>query len=36
MFKTNVFGMFHCNQNAFPLLKKRGWRIINISSIATI
>ncbi|OES46319.1 SDR family oxidoreductase [Domibacillus iocasae] len=35
IFKTNVFGMFHCNQNAFPLLKKRGGRIINISSIAT-
>jgi len=35
IFQTNVFGMFHCTQNAFPLLKKRGGRIINISSIAT-
>ncbi len=35
IFQTNVFGMFHCTQNAFPLLKKRGGRIINISSFTT-
>ena len=35
VFQTNVFGLFYCIQNAFPLLKKRGGRIINISSIAT-
>ncbi|WNS78957.1 SDR family oxidoreductase [Domibacillus sp. DTU_2020_1001157_1_SI_ALB_TIR_016] len=35
VFRTNVFGMFHCTQNAFPLLKKRGGRIINISSFMT-
>lgn len=35
IFQTNVFGIFHCTQQAFPLLKKRGGRIINISSIAT-
>lgn len=35
VFQTNVFGTFHCIKQAFPLLKKRGGRIINISSIAT-
>lgn len=35
VFKTNVFGVFHCIQSSFPLLKKEGGRIINISSIAT-
>ena len=35
VFRTNVFGTFHCTQHAFPLLKRRGGRIINISSIAT-
>ncbi|MFK2826604.1 SDR family NAD(P)-dependent oxidoreductase [Bacillus sp. B190/17] len=35
VFQTNVFGTFHCIQNAFGLLKKEGGRIINISSIAT-
>ncbi|OCA92133.1 SDR family oxidoreductase [Pseudobacillus wudalianchiensis] len=35
VFQTNVFGLFHCIQNAFPLLEKEGGRIINISSIAT-
>lgn len=35
IFQTNVFGVFHCIQNAFPLLKKRGGRIINISSFMT-
>lgn len=35
VFQTNVFGVFHCIQQAFPLLKKEGGRIINISSIAT-
>lgn len=35
VFQTNVLGIFHCTQKAFPLLKKRGGRIINISSIMT-
>lgn len=35
VFMTNVFGVFHCTQKAFPLLRKSGGRIINISSIAT-
>lgn len=35
VFQTNVLGIFHCTQKAFPLLKKKGGRIINISSIAT-
>ncbi|MEK4027531.1 SDR family NAD(P)-dependent oxidoreductase [Pseudobacillus sp. FSL P4-0506] len=35
VFQTNVFGVFHCIQQAFPLLKEEGGRIVNISSIAT-
>ncbi len=35
IFQTNVLGVFQCTQKAFPLLKKNGGRIINISSIAT-
>ncbi|MEC2075636.1 SDR family oxidoreductase [Metabacillus fastidiosus] len=35
IFQTNVFGTFHCIQNAFPLLKEKGGRIVNISSIMT-
>lgn len=35
VFETNVLGLFQCTQRAFPLLKEKGGRIINISSIAT-
>jgi 3-oxoacyl-[acyl-carrier protein] reductase len=35
VFKTNVFGPFLCTQKAFPLLKRSGGRIINITSIVT-
>lgn len=35
VFKINVLGIFQCTQKAFPLLKKQGGRIINVSSIAT-
>ncbi|WP_051620653.1 SDR family oxidoreductase [Paenibacillus sp. UNC451MF] len=34
-YATNVFGPIQCIQQAFPLMKKRGGRIINISSIMT-
>ncbi|WP_167577839.1 SDR family oxidoreductase [Ammoniphilus sp. YIM 78166] len=35
VFKTNVLGILQCTQKAFPLLRQRGGRIINVSSIAT-
>ncbi|WP_282939825.1 SDR family oxidoreductase [Paenibacillus sp. RC67] len=34
-YTTNVFGPIQCIQRAFPLMKDRGGRIINISSIMT-
>jgi NAD(P)-dependent dehydrogenase (short-subunit alcohol dehydrogenase family) len=35
VFRTNVFGPFLCTQRAFPMLKRGGGRIINITSILT-
>lgn len=34
-YATNVFGPIQCIQQAFPLMKDKGGRIINISSIMT-
>ncbi len=33
IFRTNVFGPFHCVQAALPHLKKTGGQVINISSV---
>ncbi|MBE1446637.1 SDR family oxidoreductase [Paenibacillus sp. OAS669] len=34
-YATNVFGPMQCIQQAFPLMKDKGGRVINISSIMT-